>query len=154
MPFYVSDLGIWCLNTLDITCVLLDLKPINYNPDVIGQLYNAGQKKRNSELRMFHAPHDGGGSTLNTVQHTQGNQYKSMTLTDIPPKNIAPLHHSFINSQPPSNLIYLFQEAHKKFMNQSCVSFDQHCIFVHCQHNSLIGKDHLCCQSFPTILAT
>ncbi len=39
MPFYVSDLGIWCLNTLDITCILLDLKPISYNPDVIGQLY-------------------------------------------------------------------------------------------------------------------
>ena len=33
--------------------------------------YNAGQKKRNSDLRIFHAPPDGGGSTLNTVQHTQ-----------------------------------------------------------------------------------
>ncbi len=55
------------------------------------------------------------------------NQDKSMTLTDIPPKNIAPLQHSFINSQPPSKLIYLFQGAHKKLMDQSCVSFDQHC---------------------------
>ena len=36
-------------------------------------LYNAGQKKPNSKLRIFHAPPDGGGSTLNTVQHTQGN---------------------------------------------------------------------------------
>ena len=31
---------------------------------------------------------------------------------------------------PPSKLIYLFQGAHKKFMDQSCVSFDQHCILA------------------------
>ncbi len=35
--------------------------------------YNAGQKKRNSESRIFRDPPEGGGSTLNTVQHTQGN---------------------------------------------------------------------------------
>ncbi len=35
--------------------------------------YNAGQKKRNSELRIFRVPPEGGGSTLNTVQHTQCN---------------------------------------------------------------------------------
>ncbi len=64
-------------------------------------LYNAGQKKRNSELRIFRVPPEGGGST--------------------------PLQHPFTNSQPPSKLIYLFQGAHKKLMDQSCVSFDQHC---------------------------
>ncbi len=35
--------------------------------------YNAGQKKRNSELRIFRVPPEGGGSILNTIQHTQGN---------------------------------------------------------------------------------
>ncbi len=49
--------------------------------------------------------------------------------TDIPPKNKAPSQHSFVNSQPASKLINLFQGAHKKFMDQSCVSFDQHWIF-------------------------
>ncbi len=39
----------------------------------IKAVYNAGQKKRNSELRISRAPREGGGSTLNTVQHTQGN---------------------------------------------------------------------------------
>ena len=34
---------------------------------------------------------------------------------------------AIIISQPPSKLIYLFQGVHKKFMDQSCVSFDQHC---------------------------
>ncbi len=34
-------------------------------------LYNAGQKKPNSELRIFRDPPEGGGSILNTVQHTQ-----------------------------------------------------------------------------------
>ncbi len=33
--------------------------------------YNAGQKKHNSELIIFRDPPEGGGSTLNTVQHTQ-----------------------------------------------------------------------------------
>ncbi len=76
------------------------------NQKVHDTLYNAGQKKRNSELRNFGAPPEGEYSTLNTVQHAQSN---------------------FINSQPPSKLVYLFQGAHKKFMDQSCVSFDQHC---------------------------
>ncbi len=38
--------------------------------DVLRFNYNAGQKKRNSELRIFGAPPEGGGSTLKTVQHT------------------------------------------------------------------------------------
>ena len=33
--------------------------------------HNAGQKKRNSELRIFHAPADGGGPTVNTVRNEQ-----------------------------------------------------------------------------------
>ncbi len=36
-------------------------------------VYNAGQKKRNSESRIFRVPPEGEGSTLNTVQHTQDN---------------------------------------------------------------------------------
>ena len=32
--------------------------------------YNAGQKKHNSEVRIFRVPPEGGGSTLNTAQHT------------------------------------------------------------------------------------
>ena len=43
-------------------------------------------------------------------------------------KAISSLQHPFLNSQPVSKLIYLFQGAHKKILDQSCVSFDQHCI--------------------------
>ncbi len=46
------------------------------------------------------------------------------------------LHHystpSSLVLQPPSKLIFLFQGAHKKIMDQSCVSFDQHCTIVQC----------------------
>ena len=45
---------------------------------------------------------------------------------------------NFEHSQPPSKLIYLFQGAHKKFMDQSCVSFDQHCM---CWGNETLEKE-------------
>ncbi len=67
-----------------------DLEKMYYLPKV-----QCWWKKSNSELRIFGAPPEGGGSTL--------------------------------NSQPPSKLIYLFQGAH---MDQSCVSFDQHCTLL------------------------
>ncbi len=67
----------------------------------------SGQKKRNSELRIFRVPPDGGCSTLNTVHHTQGN-------------------------------FNLFQGAHKKLMDQSCFSFDQHCMLKqNCAYSKL-----------------
>ena len=43
------------------------------SPASLTPSYNAGQKKRNSELRIFRAPPEWGGLTLNTVHHTQGN---------------------------------------------------------------------------------
>ena len=36
-------------------------------------------------------------------------------------------HSSTYYWQPPSKLIYHFEGAHKKFIDHSCVSFDQHC---------------------------
>ncbi len=66
--------------------------------------YHAGQKKRNSQLRFLVTPLKEGTQLL-----TQSSILEA------------------INSQPPSKLIYLFQGAHKKIMNQICVSFDQHC---------------------------
>ena len=45
------------------------------------QVYNAGQKKRNSELRIFGAPTEGGGSTSSIVNHLQSWSTSSRELT-------------------------------------------------------------------------
>ncbi len=52
---------------------------------------------------------------------------------------------TFINSQPPSKLIYLFQGADKKFMDQSCVSLDQHCNDCNISCNITVGKQNSRC---------
>ena len=44
-------------------------------------IYSAGQNKRNSELRIFRGPPEWGGSTLNTVQDTQGNHLQSWSTS-------------------------------------------------------------------------
>ncbi len=56
-------------------------------------IYNAGQKKRNSELRIFRAPPEGGGSTFNMVQHTQGN-FKTVQHNYSTPSSIVNHHQS------------------------------------------------------------
>ena len=81
--------------------------------------------KRNATLNQefFIFPPDGGGSTLNTVQH----------------------------SQPPSKLIYLFQGARKTFMDQSCVSFDQYCIDSQVKDLQLLQMSTVVLLQFCTI---
>ena len=43
---------------------------IKLDPKTKFYMYNAGQKKRNSELRILRDPPKGGGSTLKTVQQS------------------------------------------------------------------------------------
>ncbi len=74
--------------------------------------YSAGQKKCNFKLGILCCPVEGGGSILNIIEHIQGNV-------------IAILQHSITHSQALAKLTYLIQGAHKNFMFQCCVSFDQ-----------------------------
>ncbi len=106
-------------------------------------VYNAGQKKRNSELGIFCGPAEGGGQLW-----TKSNIFEAiLKLLDIFGRVI--LQHSTINSRPPSKFTYLIQRAHKNLMIQSCVSFDQHCTIRICEDYL---SELLWCKLWPIMI--